>query len=743
MKAKLFIYNLLFMTFCVMINSCSSKNEVYTDNAESKELYRIQVGGKCGFINEYGKLVIEPQFDRAYWYFTDSVCFATVGERRGLINADGDFVVELERSIDWVKWFQNGVATFYDTNLKMGLIKKTGEIVLPAIYNEIIRDEYNGFIVEDTLGNRGYVDYDGTFVIPCIYDDVKGFEEGLMVVATRNNCGYVDTTGTFVIDTIYDEARGFGEGIARVKNGDRWKYIDQKGKEVTNIKYDEILTGFSCNRAFVKNENAIELIDRNGTRISIVEADSVYGFNEGYATFKKNGKFGKLDTNGTVVIQPKYEELFLTHNGLTVFVKDDKQGALDTIGNVIVDAIHERMGNNWDDEEGLLLFVDNNWDIGTYYDRKGNLIWKDMNNGYKLPNKPTKEDWKTFFDAKLADMDPIEGLYYVEYTRTYQNRTNPSVVGSNGGDAKFFAVVRDFNTNDFSVYSVDNPGKVWKMKFVKIGDSNKYAIIENDTTSSKYADNSSFVMEDQYKFDFQLETSHNSSYNFYVNYTFTQDYPSASVFEQVQQPEWTGTGFAIADGYVVTNYHVTNGAKTIKVRGVNGDLKEVYKAYVVASDREQDLAIIKIVDKKFEGFDNIPYCIGKSMPEVGDDVFVLGYPMTNTMGQEVKLTNGIISAASGFKGDQSMYQISAPVQPGNSGGPLFDNEGNVIGVVCAKHADAENANYAIKVSYLYSLVNSSGLGIKMSDNNKVKSKSLSQKVKQVKPFVYLIECYSH
>ena len=61
----------------------------------------------------------------------------------------------------------------------------------------------------------------------------------------------------------------------------------------------------------------------------------------------------------------------------------------------------------------------------------------------------------------------------------------------------------------------------------------------------------------------------------------------------------------------------------------------------------------------------------------------------------------------------------------------------------AKHADAENANYAIKVSYLYSLVNSSGLGIKMADGNRVKSKSLSQKVKQVKPYVYLIECSSH
>ena len=90
-----------------------------------------------------------------------------------------------------------------------------------------------------------------------------------------------------------------------------------------------------------------------------------------------------------------------------------------------------------------------------------------------------------------------------------------------------------------------------------------------------------------------------------------------------------------------------------------------------------------------------------------------------------------------------MYQISAAVQPGNSGGPLFDKEGNVIGVVCAKHADAENASYAIKISYLFSLINSYDLEIKLPEHNSIKSKSLSKKVKQVKPFVYLIECSSH
>lgn len=63
-------------------------------------------------------------------------------------------------------------------------------------------------------------------------------------------------------------------------------------------------------------------------------------------------------------------------------------------------------------------------------------------------------------------------------------------------------------------------------------------------------------------------------------------------------------------------------------------------------------------------------------------------------GVDVKLTNGIVSARTGFHGDVSQYQISAPVQPGNSGGPLFDSKGNIIGVVSAKHAGAENAGYA-------------------------------------------------
>ncbi|MBK7970526.1 MAG: trypsin-like peptidase domain-containing protein [Bacteroidetes bacterium] len=83
---------------------------------------------------------------------------------------------------------------------------------------------------------------------------------------------------------------------------------------------------------------------------------------------------------------------------------------------------------------------------------------------------------------------------------------------------------------------------------------------------------------------------------------------------------------------------------------------------------------------------------------------MFGLPVTGYHGDEVKLTNGIISAKSGFHGDITSYQISAAVQPGNSGGPLFDENGNLVDILSAKHSEAENASYAVKISYLINLL---------------------------------------
>ena len=156
------------------------------------------------------------------------------------------------------------------------------------------------------------------------------------------------------------------------------------------------------------------------------------------------------------------------------------------------------------------------------------------------------------------------------------------------------------------------------------------------------------------------------------------------------------------------------------------------------SDKENDLAIVKIEDSKFTSFGNIPYSIQTAAAEIGEDIFVLGYPMTDVMGEEIKLTTGVVNSCSGYKGDNRSYQISAPIQPGNSGGPLFDSNGDVVGIVNAKHRQADNASYAIKSPYMRLFIqNGVGAGI-IPTNRKMVGWSLTNKVKAIKPFVFII-----
>lgn len=217
----------------------------------------------------------------------------------------------------------------------------------------------------------------------------------------------------------------------------------------------------------------------------------------------------------------------------------------------------------------------------------------------------------------------------------------------------------------------------------------------------------------------------------------TQESASA---KQGESTRWSGTGWALGNSYLVTNYHVVEDARTIMVKGIDGDINKGYTAEVIATDRFNDIAVLRITDYRFNGFGALPYSVTTRMADVGEDVFVLGYPLTQALGNEIKLTNGIISSRTGYQGDVATYQMSAPVQPGNSGGPMFDSKGNVIGIVVAGVRSAENVGYAIKTLYLKILIESAGLNISFPNNNTISSLSLAEKVKRVRNYVFYLEC---
>ncbi len=227
--------------------------------------------------------------------------------------------------------------------------------------------------------------------------------------------------------------------------------------------------------------------------------------------------------------------------------------------------------------------------------------------------------------------------------------------------------------------------------------------------------------------------------------SFIKFFPDRSIVLEPKEKsslpaEWSGSGFALKNGYLVTNYHVIDGAKSIKINGVNGNFNTSYNAVVVGSDKINDIALLKISDSSFSGFGSIPYSISSNTSDVGEDIFVLGYPLTSTMGDEIKLTTGVISSKTGFQGDVALYQISAPIQPGNSGGPLFDKKGNIIGIVSAKHEGAENVGYAIKATYLRNLIESCASPSIIPSTNSVSTLPLTGKVKSEKNFVFFIHC---
>lgn len=170
----------------------------------------------------------------------------------------------------------------------------------------------------------------------------------------------------------------------------------------------------------------------------------------------------------------------------------------------------------------------------------------------------------------------------------------------------------------------------------------------------------------------------------------------------------SGSGFFITeDGYLLTNAHVVDEAERLVVNTRFG----AFSASLVKKDSVNDIAVLKVSG----GFHALPIIPSRTV-KLGDTVFTIGFPNPQLQGTDPKLTDGKISSLAGAQDDARQFQISAAVQPGNSGGALVNSSGNVVGIVAARLSDIaafktsgalpQNVNYAIKSSYVLSLLES-------------------------------------
>lgn len=199
----------------------------------------------------------------------------------------------------------------------------------------------------------------------------------------------------------------------------------------------------------------------------------------------------------------------------------------------------------------------------------------------------------------------------------------------------------------------------------------------------------------------------------------------------------SGTGFLIdSKGYLVTNAHVVKGAEHVAVQSSSGtDLR----AKVVYSNEEKDIAILKITDKNYKPLSSIPYSIKRSGVNLAESIFTLGYPRN-----DIVYGNGYIAAKTGYNGDTLSCQITIPANKGNSGSPVLNKNGEIIGILSKKESTVEGAAFALRSKYIFEALNelqkdSSYKNIKLPTSSTLKGKDRTQQVKTISDYVFMVK----
>lgn len=370
----------------------------------------------------------------------------------------------------------------------------------------------------------------------------------------------------------------------------------------------------------------------------------------------------------------------------------------------------------------------------------------------------TEKDFKAYLLENNEKLDFIEGIWefnkVLKSGMTDTKNKNFKFPSFNTEVAPYRVAIIKVSDNNFFCYYVNLIGRITEIDacgsywFKSTATEGQYIYDVGASCKYSYHDKAIIKSNGDLYFDGKFEERKDDMFrwdNFSV--TATKLSPTqteiknykAQVDKEIEnvKPKFSfGTGSAISSDLILTCYHVVKDAKQISIRGISGRFDTTYSAQINFYDQDLDIAFLKIQNNRLDQSFTLPYYFKQTKSEVGETIFVLGYPLQNTMGQEIKLTTGVISSSSGFFGDTTLYQISAPIQPGNSGGPLFDNYGNLIGLVTAKHKGADNVGYALKLDLLKDILKRKGI---IFTSNKSTTLDLSKKVKLYKDYIYSIE----
>jgi len=197
---------------------------------------------------------------------------------------------------------------------------------------------------------------------------------------------------------------------------------------------------------------------------------------------------------------------------------------------------------------------------------------------------------------------------------------------------------------------------------------------------------------------------------------------------------YAGTCFMISrDGYLVTSYHIVKDADSVHIEN---EKFGTIRASILFNDPANDVSVLKIDTAIW----SLPFTIEKEEANLAEEVFTLGFPR-----EDVVFGEGAVSALSGYNQNPNSYQVSVPVNPGNSGGPLLNNKGNLVGMISGLQTETLGAAFAIKSTVLLEIVAGDSLKqvITLSRQNSIRNANRVAQVKQWKDYVFMVRVFKN
>jgi S1-C subfamily serine protease len=370
---------------------------------------------------------------------------------------------------------------------------------------------------------------------------------------------------------------------------------------------------------------------------------------------------------------------------------------------------------------------------------------------------------RKYLDSINKDSAMFEGIYNICQSGVDEDIYSGQLVQYNDVNIYRIAIIRDttHSNYDYVGFVLESKYPEWQPGFIKarFRNTSYESVYESIWYYGNFEEESCYFTAAE---DGSISSQYSQNTEFYkssATVTFIKAYPPTdktliTLPHEANNDTITGSAFFLNnDGLLVSNYHIIANKQNYEV--TLPIISKSYKAKVLLKDENNDLVILKLDEFEFDSAFkmDIPYIINLNQPpKVGQSVYTVGYPLEPFLGKEAKLTTGVISALSGVQQDPRLLQISNPIQPGNSGSPLLDYDGKLIGIVNASLNAAYlydksdiiplSINFAIKANYLKSLIDLLPGDNTMNNRpNLLSGKSLEDQVELVNPYVVIIKAW--